>query len=210
MGAYIPKSERYWSASANTCSPPLTGNYMLILEKTENQRLFSVKLDPYYPLRIEFDPPAISIEEVYYWRSTNCNYLLETKLHANNGSLAEICLVLMPDEKISLLRSISNIINVEVIKIGFPRFQLDQWLERIGGKEIGIDPALRRYDENRPFQLFIANDGIALVFDGFVPSYTIENNQRMYFLFNTLDELCGLAVKDEELGRAACVMFKPR
>lgn len=176
---------------------------MLKLDSVSEPSFYSLDVDEYSPLRVEFEPRVLSLDEIYYWRSTNKTNLLEVKLHALNGAVAEINLVLIAKERIVQRKSVLEEIYGEVPeKKGLPHFQLLPWIERIGQKEIGIDPELRFYDEDCQFKFFISDNGVAILFDGFVPNHAVADRD-VRFLFDSEMQLCGIAVEDEKAVRLA-------
>ena len=175
---------------------------MLRLDTIAEQRPFSIEVGDYSPLQIEIEPRVLSIDESYYWRSTNGNYLFEIKVHASNGAVAEAAVVLVPKDRIVRTVSIQELCDVGVENKGVPLFQTAPWRDRLGHKETGIDPALRRYDERLPFQLLVADDGVAVLFDGCSPHSAVRNGD-ISFLFNSSNQLCGVKIEDRKIGQAA-------
>jgi hypothetical protein len=175
---------------------------MLKVDSIADERPVSVKVDEYVPLHIEVQPPVVSIDEAFLWRSTNGNYLLEIELRAATGAVADVGLRLVPKERVARVRSIRDLLHLETGKRGLPLFQTAIWTAKIGKKEIGIDPAQRRYDESVPFKFFVAADGLAILFDSFSAHYKVSNGE-VDFIFSSNDELCGVSVNDEKLGTAA-------
>ena len=164
---------------------------MLRLNTIAGERTFTRQADEYMPLKIEFSPPLTSVDDIYYWRSTNGKYQLEIGLAAPTGALSTIALVLIPHDWIVHRESIKDLCGMGETKRGFPVFRLDPWKERIGAKEAGADPALRIHDEHLPFKLHVATDGLALLFDGCNPSHRVVNKE-ISFCFNAANEWCGL------------------
>jgi hypothetical protein len=164
---------------------------MLTLNTIDEERTFTRQADEYMPLKMEFPPPLTSVDEIYYWRSTNGKYLLEVGLAAATGVLSSITLILIPHDWVLHRELIKDLCKTESSKQGLPVFRLDPWKEQIGTKETGGDPALRIHDEHLPFKLHIAKDGLALLFDDCDPSYRVVNKE-ISFCFNEANEWCGL------------------
>jgi hypothetical protein len=179
---------------------------MLTLAQIGEKQRFSIRVGEYLPLTLESESRVLSLDEIYYWRSTNSDYLLEIKIIACTGALSEIELVLLPQQRFVNLHSLDQLFAVNEEKVGLPHFQLFPWNHGLEGKEV-IDPLRRRYDEQRPFNYFIANDGVVLLFDGYRPEYSITSYQ-IQFLFTHAHELCGVAVKDKQIAEEANKVFK--
>jgi hypothetical protein len=182
---------------------------MLKLREIISERPVSIQVDEYVPLRIKFEPSVISIDEAFYWRSTNSNYLLELEVHASDGALADVGVVLVPDERVIRAGPLQKLYGTRGVKKGLPRIDTAPWKDKIGPKEIGIEPRLRRKDEAFPFKYFIAVDGVAVLLDGGSPAYTVQNGP-VDFVFDANDELCGLGVRDSKVGRDANRLVRSR
>jgi hypothetical protein len=192
MGANFSKGKGHRRACFDTRFASVGRTSMMLkLAGIAEPRSYLCEANEYVPLRIEFEPRVVSLDETYYWRSTDRNYLLEVKVHAADGALAEIGLILVPEERTIQLESISELDGISERKNGLPCFEITPWTDRIGHKEIGIDPALRRYDEECPFRYFHANHGVAILFDGCTPDRVVAN-KKVLFLFNATKELCGI------------------
>src|SRR5678816_3400161 len=135
---------------------------MLKLREVIAERPVSIKVEEYVPLRIKFQPSVISVDEAYYWRSTDSNYLLEIEVHASDGALADVGVVLVPDERIVRIDSLQKLYAASGVRKGLPRFDTALWTDKIVSREIGIEPRSRRSDEKYPFKFFIAKDGVAI------------------------------------------------
>src|SRR5215510_4720438 len=129
---------------------------MLRLRGTIAERAASVRVGDHEPLRIKFQPSVISIDEAFSWRGTDSNYLFEIQVHAKDGALAEVGLVLVPDERVLRTGSLNDVSATKLVKKGLPCFDTALWTGKIGSREIGIEPSLRRKDEQSPFKLFVA------------------------------------------------------
>jgi len=168
---------------------------MLKLNTVVTEQDFIRHIEEYVPLRIEFQPAISSIEEIYYWRNTNNKYLVEIKIDARNGGMAEFSLILVPSNWVLLEPSIKNVCSVPVKNKGLPTFDLSPWTEKLNSKEIGIDPGQRYIDENSKFRFIVADDGVAIMFENQIPHYKIIN-KKISFCFNKSDELCGVILED--------------
>src|SRR5262249_54746752 len=155
--------------------------------------------EDYVPLRVTFQPQVVSIDEAFYWRSTNSKYLLEVEVHASDGALADVGVVLVPQERILRAVSLQKLSATGTVKRGLPRFDTSLWKSKVVSKEIGIEPRARRNDEECPFKFFIADDGVAVLLDGATPAYAVQNGP-VEFAFNSGDELCGFSVRDPKVG----------
>jgi hypothetical protein len=167
---------------------------MLMLNTIAKEQTFTLQAEEYMLFKVDFPPPLTSVDDIYYWRSMNSRYQLEVGLAAETGTLNTITLVLIPPDWKLHRTSIKGLCEMENGKHGLPVFRLDPWKDRIGQKETGADRALRSYDEHVSFKLHIAPDGVAILFDNFVPSYMVINKE-LHFLFNAGDEWCGLIAK---------------
>lgn len=175
---------------------------MLRRAGTVKVRQVSTFVDEYVPLQVEFEPRVVSVEESYYWRSTNSNYLLEFKVHASDGAVAEIRVVLVPKGRVREARSVRDLCGTAGTTFGLPLIDTALWKKRIGPKEIGIDPALRRYDEKLGFSYSVADDGVAILFDGVACHSSIQCGP-VRFVFSDQDELGGVLVQDAKIAERA-------
>ena len=175
---------------------------MLRLREVISERPVSIKVEDYVPLRATFQPRVTSIDEAFYWRSTNSNYLLEIEVHASDGALADVGVVLVPQERFIRVPSLQKAYATGVVKKGLPSFDITLWTDKLVSKDIGIDSRSRRNDENYPFKFFVANDGVAVLLDAVIPAYAVQNGS-IEFAFNSDDELCGFSVRDSKAGRDA-------
>ncbi len=164
---------------------------MLTLDTIAEEAPYTRQTDEYKPLKIEFQPPLTSVDEILYWRSMNGRYLLEVGLAVATGALSTISLVLVPPAWIQQRPSIKDLCNAERRGRGLPVFHLAPWRDRIGSKETGVDPTLRISVEHIPFKFYTARDGVALLFDDFEPSSVVVNKD-ISFCFNARNEWCGL------------------
>lgn|SRR5262249_3239545 len=175
---------------------------MLTLQEVISERPVSIRVEEYVPLRVTFQPRVISIDEAFYWRSTSSKYLLEVEIHASDGALADVGVVLVPDDRVLRVASLQELSATGAVKRGLPRFDTSLWKGKSVSKEIGIEPKSRRNDEKYPFKFFIADDGVAVLLDGASPAYAVQNGS-VEFTFNSGDEFCGLSVRDPKVGRDA-------
>ncbi len=178
---------------------------MLQLASVMARRRFDRTVGEYAPLRIEFLPRVPSIDEALYWRATGPNQLLEVKLEARTGALAEINVVLVAEGAVRAIPSVLNVHPVQDRTEGHPAFRIEPWKRKMGGREL-VDPSLRRIDEETKFELAIADDGVAVMIDGRPPTRVVVDD-RAWFYFDSGDALsavvCELTAPDIRLLRDA-------
>lgn len=168
---------------------------MLQLNAVAVEHHFVRYVEEYVPLRIEFQPTITLIDEVYYWRSTNSKYLLELKINATTGAVAELGLILVPNNWVLLEKSIKNLCSVSIKDQGLPVFNLTPWKNKLTSKEIGIEIKQRYIDESYEFKFIIADDGVAIIFDKFTPQYRLVND-GLSFCFTSKNEFCGIVLEN--------------
>lgn len=153
---------------------------------------FTRRTDPYVPFEIDCASAPISADELFYWRTTNTKYLLEIWILASTGLLGGVSLVLVPREWIRVVESVDAYC-IGLREDGLPIVDLTPWKSRIGNREFGVEPGLRRVDEEIPFVFAIGHDGVAVLFE---PSEAVStvNNGDLKFLFAQDRELCGVVL----------------
>src|SRR5258706_7736057 len=109
---------------------------MLKMDSIADERPVSVEVDESVPLHIEVQPPVVSIDEAFLWRSTNGNYLLEIEIRAATGAAADVGLRLVPKERVARVRSIRDLLRLETGKRGLPLFQTATWTAKIEKKRL--------------------------------------------------------------------------
>jgi hypothetical protein len=152
-----------------------------------------ISFDEYVPFSVEFAPTVLSADESFYWRRTDGRHLLEVKLAAADGALVECTLVLVSPESVTSIGSVMPLAMAGDERQGHPLFDLAPWLEGIGHRETGVDPAARRIDDHAPFNLAIASDGAALVLGAGRPSVVLVDVD-VRFWFDSRGELSGIAL----------------
>lgn len=169
---------------------------MLKLKEADGTDYSSIRqIDEYVPLRIEIGASSWSVDEVFYWRSTNKHYLMEVKLHSESGRVLGIDVLLLPSKNVRSIKSIKEVSErYQRKEEGVPLFELAPWIEKIGKKEAPSTLSSRRIDEAIAFELLVAQDGVGVVFPGCVPA-TKLTHADVSFIFNEESSLCGVLVE---------------
>jgi hypothetical protein len=164
---------------------------MLSLTSISDVHEVSRTVDEYVPLRLEFSPSLRGMDEMLYWRSRGKFYLLEIKLDASNGRLAEVTVVLVPRSSVVRRESVIASSDTEFSQEGVPHFDLTPWFERTAKRET-MDPSLRRIDEDHPFTLVVAKDGAEIWFDESAPRAKCIRAKDVCIYFGSKGELTGI------------------
>src|SRR4051794_25455537 len=127
---------------------------MLRLADVEPEREFARCVGEYQPIDIQTIPGRMSIDDIFFWRATASDYLLEIKLVAASGAVAAMTLVLVPRDCLRIVDFV-GVADTMPTRVGLPVFDLAPFKLKIGWREIGVDPALRRIDEARPLSFDI-------------------------------------------------------
>src|ERR1700704_6134707 len=135
---------------------------MLKLAAIAPERRVVTSVGEYVPFEIEIAPEVRSVDELYYWRCTNGKQLFEIKILSSTGLIGSVSLVLVPLEWTRVVRSV-RARELQSVQ-GVPMVDLSPWKTTTGNREFGIDPLLRRIDENIPFRFDIGLDGVGVFF----------------------------------------------
>ncbi len=152
-------------------------------------------IDEYVPLHLDIGISKTSIDELYYWRSTDQYSLMEIGIDSGNGRLLGIDVLLIPARLVSIVKSINAVASMYNIRDeGIPVFDLAPWIEKIGMQESPAAVSKRRVDEKAEFELLVAHDGVGVIFSGCRQLSRLTLG-RASFLIDRDDSFCGFLLE---------------
>lgn len=177
---------------------------MLTLASVGDERAVVRRVEEYFPLQLDFSQAPLSMDALFYWQCTGKGQSLEITIAASTGIVAGIEVIRVPVQRSRVTTSLP-LPTARVTVHGAPAFEIEPWRRKIGPREFGIGPSLRRVDEELAYSVEVSESTVSVSWDlGDEDTSVVNGDVR--FGFTNSGSLTRIAVFN--LGALETQMFR--